>query len=352
MEVGRRLAVGVPRGEQEVLARHLGVRRRTLRAWRKLAETHDESYRGPGRPAHSEEAHRAARVLVEAVLEELGPTIGERTVDRVLARRVPLRLIRSALRELKAEHRARKRRAQEEQRKHVRVLARDAIWSLDGTHLGRDLSANPVVGELVRDVASTLTHGASIGSPPSSFDVVVLLQRIVDETGVVPLVLAHDNGPENAGLLNAWCRHHGVIQLRNLPYTPQHNPWVERGNRELKAHTGLGKGALIPGIEEAAIDVRRAFDRIDGRIPRATRAWMTAREAYAALPGAQALVDRDALVQATDCAIREAVQDCCSARERRLAEREAILKTLEHFELIERTRGRAKNPTAKAEGIS
>jgi hypothetical protein len=150
----------------------------------------------------------------------------------------------------------------------------------------------------------------------------------------------------------AWCREQGVVLLRNLPHTPQHNPWVEHGNGEIKAHSGVGKGLHIPNLSELPDLLRLALDLIDGAIPRSTRGWQTAREAYNALPAAQALVDRAAFVQEAHCAIRRAVRDCRSWREERLAAREAILQVLEQHGMVTRTRGRPPHCDAEPDTVS
>jgi transposase InsO family protein len=329
----------------------LGVSPRTGRRWQKLAQGDPAACRGPGRPAHAAEVRAEVQVAARSVLERLGWSTGERTVHREIGK-YSLYQVRVALRDLRAERRARKQRLRESLCSHVRVLARATIWSLDGTHLGRDAWCTAVVGEIVRDVASTKTLGVSIGPPPSSEEVVVLLQRVVEESGERPLVVASDNGGENQEALVSWCREHGVILLRSLPRTPQHNPWVEHGNGELKAHTGLGKGVLVlnPGVLPDLL--RRALDRIDGAIPRCSRGWQTARQSYRSLPCAETLVDRRGFVDEVHCAIGRAVQDCCTWREERLAEREAILQVLERHGLVTRTRGRPPRHGEKPDGVS
>jgi hypothetical protein len=289
---------------------------------------------------------------VHDVLERLGFGLGERKVHRALHGRYSLYQVRKVLKQLKAKWRSRGRRLREAARKRVCVLARGTIWSLDGTHLGRDAWGTAAVAELVRDVASTKTLGVSIGPPPDSQEVVVLLQRVVEATGEAPLVLSADNGSENLDAVVEWCREQGVVLLRNLPHTPQHNPWVEHGNGEIKAHSGVGKGLHIPKVRDLTDLLRHALDLIDGGIPRSTRGWLTARDAYNALPAAQDLVDRAGFVQEAHCAIREAVQDCHSWREERLATREAILQVLERHGMVTRTRGRPSHCDAKADRVS
>ena len=338
--------------ERRDCARMMSVTRRSLRNWKRDADdVPGEPRRRPGRPRRSEDERARGMCLVSEMLGRLGMGAGEGTVYRELGGRIPMRLVRECLAKLKAEHRARTRRAREAARTSVRALARGAIWSVDGTHLGRDDAGTAVMGEVVRDVASTKTLGVSIGPPPTSAEVVVLVQRVVEEVGEIPLVLSIDNGGENQGELDAWCKAHGVVRLRNLPRTPQHNPWVEHGNAELKAETGLGKGVSISDVREVAHDVVLALHRIDGARPRRTRDWMTARDAYATLPSAEAQVDRDRFVEAVRCAVDEAVQDCRTARQKRLAERQAILTTMECFGLIKRTRGRDPEGAAIAEDV-
>lgn len=353
LHLGRKLLAGVPRGQQKRMAEHERVSDRTVRNWKRLAA--DEAAgqrRPPGRPGYSVQAWAAARERVAAVLERVGYRAGEALVHEQLDKEVPLGLVRRVLRELKTEHEGRKRRALEAVRTHVVVHGRNVMWSVDGTHLGRDPENKAVIGEVVRDVASTSTLGLSAGPPPTSGEVVALLDHVASETGELPLVLASDNGGENKGEVDAWCERHGVVRLRNLPYTPQHNPWVEHGNRELKQESGLGKGVALDSKEVALSVLIEAVERIDTRIPRATRGWRTAREAYAELPAGHALIDRQGFLNDAHCAIERALQDCTSSRARRLAEREAVLGTMERCELITRTRGRATKRPQKPEGVS
>jgi hypothetical protein len=78
----------------------------------------------------------------------------------------------------------------------------------------------------------------------------------------------------------------------------------------------------------------------------------TAREAYAEMPAADAMVDRTAFYAETCCAIRAAVEGWESGREQRLAERQAILNALERYGVLTQTRGRRAQPLAKEEGVS
>jgi hypothetical protein len=288
---------------------------------------------------------------VHATLDRAGWSSGEGSVHHALGGALSRRLVRECLAELKATRRSANRQASEDRRTHVKVLVKDAIWSVDGTHLGRDERGRTVVAEIARDVASTKTLGASIGPPASSADVVAMLDRIVLVTDARPLVVATDGGPENRGPLDAWCERHDVVHLTNLPQTPEHNPWVEHGNREIKDETVLGKGNRVHDTHAVARELVCALDRIDGHRPRRTRGWKTARQSYGLLPAADALIDRERFVHAVHCARTRAVQDCKTPRQERLAEREAVLATLNCFGLITRHRGRTHRKDATAEDV-
>ena len=335
------------RGEIGSLAESVGVSPRTLCRWKHACERPDGACRPPGRPPHSAQEKARAQELVLEEVKKQGWSAGEMPIWNALQDQgVPLRLVRSALRDAKAAHRRRHRDVMSELRRHIEVKARDTIWSLDGTHLGRDREDQPVIGEAVRDVASTRTLGLTIGPPPTSAEVAALLDRVVAERGAPPLVLAVDNGPENCGEVEEWCARHEVVLLRSVPHVPQHNPWSERGFKDLKAESELGRGVFIPVLQEAACTVYDAIHRLDHGRRRATREWKTAAETDAALPPATLRVTRTDFYTDTRCAMEKAVQDCHTERQRRLAAREAILNELECNDLITTTRGPAQTRPA------
>ena len=61
---------------------------------------------------------------------------------------------------------------------------------------------------------------------------------------------------------------------------------------------------------------------------------------------------RERFYRATCAAIEAATRDCTSKRERRTAEREAILAMMEQFGLITRTWGSGATSCVKCEGIT
>lgn len=294
---------------------------------------------------------------------------------------VPTALLQESLSALKERAARRERQRRERMRDHLAVLARDAMWSQDATHLGRN-GGRSVEGQVVKDVASTRNLAVWIGPPAKGHELVLMLLRTVEERGCWPLVWVSDNGPCNVEAeLEALLRMHHVIHLRNLPRTPQHNTWIERGFRELKAETGLGKGVVLTGSPEALVDLRewlpgpperigevahgrvsssevgvqtqerplqnatwctslaRAWHKLDCVHVRTSRGGRTAVELDRILPRAEDLVCRDCFYAAACANIERAVLGVPNARARRLAERRAILETLEQFGLVRRTRG-------------
>ena len=66
---------------------------------------------------------------------------------------------------------------------------------------------------------------------------------ITGSTFDVARVVSHGNlggGPESFTVQrrNGAIEEYGVVHLLSLPHTPQHNAWVERGNRDLKEESG------------------------------------------------------------------------------------------------------------------
>jgi len=324
----------------------------TLRRCMREAEE-GVSRRPPGRPSHGPEEHDQARRLVTGALERTGWSAGEGAVYHALDGEVPLRLVRAALRDLKAARRARMARKARRTRTSLEVEARDALWSLDATHLGRDAGARAVQAEVVREVASTRTIEVRVGPAADARDVIATLEAARRARETLPLVLASDNGPAYVSEeLEAYLAEHEVIHLRSLPRTPQHNAWSEHGMRELKEETGLGKGVRVDDQEEALACLLAARDRLDEHRPRRSRGWRTAAEHDAALPRATALVDRTSFYETTRCAVDEAVLHSTSERERRRSTRAAILHCMQTFGLITMTRGGAQVPDAKSCRVS
>jgi hypothetical protein len=98
-------------------------------------------------------------------------------------------------------------------------------------------------------------------------------------------------------------------------------------------------------ISRAAL--ARATDILDHGRPHATRGWQTAHAYDLGLPRAAGVISRAVFYEAACQAIASAVEGLEPARERRRAEREAILATLQSFGLINRSRGGRPGPSPK-----
>ncbi len=283
---------------------------------------------------------------------------------------VPLRVVRAHLRALKARRRLRQRQRAARERVSLLVQARDVAWSLDATHLGRD-EGGEVQGESLRDLAATTALSVSAGRPSTGAEVVTLLERTSNERGGPPLLLFVDGGSNYASheVLD-WCAVNKVVRLRSQPRTPQQNPWVERGHRELKEDAQLGKGCVLEPlpckrwtviggrleIVDWAVDgacgpspdfrlpswcrrTARAMVALNELRARPSRGGMTAADLDAALPRGDDLICRESLYR-TVCRDSElAEQGARGLRARLRARRNVALRIYEEHGLVRTTRG-------------
>ena len=356
-------------GELSELAATLGVSPRTLRTWR------DRGGRtgSPGRPGHGEKARGEARRAIESRWRELPRgNDGWRSVCARLAREgvpVPTRLVQEAVRVLKQEAAEREQARIEQNRVHVEVLARDALWALDQTLLDRDEQGDHKALQ-VRECLVPHTLGLSVGPPACAEDVVALLERVASERGAWPFVLQADNGSENRNAeVGALLASERVIALWNEPHTPEHNPRAERSIGSLKRASGL-RGAATRGAEcfrrheslrEPGVWATRtglvarllaAWEALDARTPRATLDGLTPEEVDRIAPRAEDRACRDRFYAEVCESWRRVALAPLDKRARRKAEREVVWSALQRNGLVRRTRGGCLVPTVKAEGKS
>jgi hypothetical protein len=269
---------------------------------------------------------------------------GEGSVWRGLGGQVSLRIVRESLQRLKAGLRQRLRVLEEASRKHVEVRLRDAVWSLDAQELARGLVEEPGAGilqaEMLRDVASTKTIDATVGPPATGDEVVAQLERAAAHRAAWPLVLVTDNGgPYRSQPVKDCLDRNHVVHLLNEPHTPQHNPWVEHGHGEHQQEMMLSSWTPPFDRNELAAALERARCTLDHHRLRKTRGWKTADECDVGLKPAEGVISRAVLYETARQAVARATAGLDKARERRRAEREAILATLESFGAITRSRG-------------
>ena len=273
-------------------------------------------------------------------LKAQGWHVGWSKVHAGLGGRYSTTLVQECLLKLKKDHKKDREAVAALCRHSVRVTLGEVLWSLDETHLGRLPSWKAVLGLVVREVASTRTLLVSVGPEATAEDLVRVLEHLRMTRGALPLALGIDNGPAmKSRLLLDYCTFHEVVLLRNLPYVSEHNAAVEHGHRELKEEAGLGKGVRLEDDAEAAARMAEAIACVDGRRLRTTRGMKTAVAVDEETPRWYPRIERRVFYVAACKAIGEALQGCQNARERRMAEREAILCTMQRFGLISRTRG-------------
>ena len=320
---------------------------RTVRRWVLRADT---ERRPAGRPRHGEDLRAQVRARVKEALDRLGWTAGEPALVAALPG-TPRRPLREALKQLKAERRRALRRIEAEARVHLAVLARDVLWCLDATHLGR-ARARAVEGQVLREAATRRTLFVSAGGAATEDDVILLLERM-RATGRLPLVLGTDNGPAYAGRrLAQWLSAHRIVHLRNLPRTPRHNARAERAIGELKAESGLGSGVELVDAGHALRRLEEARRRLDELRPRACLGGRTASAVDAAMHPAYTAADRAELFEEVRREQEEATRGIDGARARRLAEREVVFRCLERRGLVKRTRGGSPRPSPIADTIT
>jgi transposase InsO family protein len=344
LDVARRW-LAAEHGERVRIARALRRSPRTLRSW--AATAFDRVAVKAGRPAHDAAARERVAALVERERLAQGASAGWRPIAAALPGE-PVRLIQQELSRIKRTQRRLQSERLETNRVRHEVLARDAIWGEDATHLGHDGTA-PVQGEVVRDLATTRTVALSAGRAATRADVIATLERARTCRGTLPLVWQTDNGsPYVSDCLARWLASNQVIHLRSRTHTPTDNPATERAIGELKAECGLDAGAAIAGPSPALERLEQARQRLDEHRRRASRCWCTAAELDAQMPRAEHLVSRARFYEDACAARAQAVLGIDDPREARRREREATWVVLERHGLVRVHRGR----TARQEPLT
>jgi hypothetical protein len=343
----------VARGRDRHLAARLAegfeVTPHWLRALRRRLEA-GEAPKKRGRPrlCAEERTRVRGRVLEQFELQGI---VGWRDVLKGIRRRltdgerVSVMLVQQETAALKQQARCNRRRALERVRVGHEVLCRDAVWAEDATHVGRLPDHGKVEAEVATDRATTATVIAAVGPPATGADIEALLEQAKEERGGLPFVWQSDDGSANrSDSLEAYLERELVIHLRSRVHTPTDNPAAEHKNRELKEESGLGRGARLSNVEEAAARIEPARRRIDQGRLRASRGWKTAATLDRELPRADTRVDRARFYAEARSAMREAVLGLADPKEIRKAEQDAIWRTLEKYGLARLHVGLRRTP--------
>lgn len=356
------------RGDLQRIARATGYSVRTLWNWRRESER-----RSPGRPPHSAEAKAWALEECRRVWSDLPRGHdGEGSVIAALVRKgveVPVRLVRESVKALKAERRARVEQRVVENRVHVEVLAKNAVWALDQTQLGCD-EQGARTGLVVRDSVAPLVLGASVGPPARGADVARLLRCTAGERGVWPFVVQMDNGPENKNCeVRELLARNRVIALWSEPRTPQHNARVERTIGDLKRAGGFhtrgqrgadatqdrvcsSEGGVLETDRSLCVRLFAAWRTLNEKTPRPQLGGLTPAELDRIAGQAEDRACRARFYTHVCSELERIARAPENARALRKLQREVIWNALQEFGLVTRTRGGMPVPTVKAEGIS
>jgi hypothetical protein len=342
--VAKRLreAQGRDRHLARTLAESFEVSSHWLRKLRRRSERGVE-VKPRGRPRLSETERARVRILVldqfdvQGVVGWRDVLEGIRKVEEGREKPTSVMLIQQETATLKKMERAKLRRLLEDRREGHEVLARDAVWAQDATHLARLPDRSEVQAEIGTDRATMRTVIAAVGPPASGEDLCAHLERAKRERAGLPLVWQSDNGSANTSeVLGEYLETELVIHLRSRVHKPTDNPAAENKNGEVKREAGLGKGTRVESHAAAAARLEPARLRLDHGRLRASRGWRTAAELDAALARADALVDRARFYAEARAAMREAVLGLADADAGRKAEQDAIWRTLEKHGLARR----------------
>ena len=319
--------------EKKLLCEVLGVVPRTISNWQKQAR--EGAAPKMGRPPRAEEQCLEWQVLVREEWERQGKP-GWRPVSNALSD-VPVRLVQETLRELKLERRKSNAKRIEGTRVSAKVLAREAMWALDGAHVGRS-GEDALEAQVVKDRA-TLTVIPALVGPAANGDKIVEMLKELKETRGLPLVLSTDNGPNYVcEKLEAYLQEEKVVHMLSLPRTPQHNGSGEIAIRELKEVAQAGKGVRW-SKEEASVALETGACTLNEKRARGTKGYKTSSRLDEEVPVAYLEVERAVFYERCVQRQNEACAGAVTWREGRMKEREAIWETLEEFKLVIRTRG-------------
>jgi transposase InsO family protein len=307
------------RGVIKLLASVLDVAPQTIHRWKRHAKK--ESPPLVGRPRISPERCEQIKKAVNLEMARQGNP-GWRAISNALPE-CPIRLVQRYVAEVKLRRRRASRKRIADRRISTEVLAREAIWTMDGTHLGRE-NGKAIEAQVIKDRGSLAYRAIRTGAPSDAMGVV----RVLEAAGEPPLVLSSDNGSIYLDhRTQAWLRANKVVHLKSLPRTPQHNGAAEIGIREVKELAG--SRATLESAARLLNNCRH----------RGSRGYKTPAVLDAEMAVAYHKVDRAVFYEKCMERLSELERRPMKWRDRRMSEREVIFATLEEYGLIKRTGG-------------
>jgi transposase InsO family protein len=237
-----------------------------------------------------------------------------------------------------AELKLKKRRRFERKRAHNRtsviVNQPGTVCAMDGATLkkGEDFV-------VYRDRGSLSVNAESCSGPLKSADTINVL-TILKAKKRLPLVVCTDNGsPLCSKDVETFLSDNKVVHLKSLPHVPQHNGSAEQAVNDFKKLVKDGNAPI------------RACDILNKNRLREALDWMTPEQAEKSNLKLYTDEERAMFYEAVSNAKEAAVLGILSAKEKRKAERKAILQTMEEFSLI-KIITRRSTPSAKPEVIT
>lgn len=301
----------MPRGSLKRIAKALDVTDRTLRHWKRSYPLIKKRGRRP------KAVTLAEKIAIGREWKRQGYP-GSRPIIQATTLRA--RAVREVLAGLKLK---RKKRADVHRKKvQVRIKVKKplAFAVMDGATLSK--GDDHIV---YRDRASLSVEAKACDGDLNATHTLTLLDELKAK-GCLPFVLGTDNGsPFCAKIAQNYLQKNQVIHLRSMPRVPQQNGSAENAVYEFKRLAKLGLASVA---SQMLNDSRR----------RQSLGWQTANEYNRnTIPIQQET--RSMFYETVLQNVKQAVHGTKSVYAFRKAEREAILQTMEDFELITRTRG-------------
>jgi len=257
----------------------------------------------------------------------------------------PVGLLKVFVPALKRRHRGKVARLRARHRVTLVVERPGVLLTEDGFQAAGTRRA-PVVAELLRDAATTRYEGGSVGGPTRAADVNALMTRLKAK-GKCPLALGTDRGVYKSPAVQAHLAKYLIVWFPSRPHTPQDNGGMERAVREVEAEAGDLEDLPPEAIAER---LGATTGRLNAYRVRPSRGGYTADELTELMPACDPSV-RPRFYAAATAAIAKAVAGA-SPRQARAAHREAVMRTMERFELARRVRGDGTPAPQEAEVLT
>lgn len=307
------------------LSERLEVTPRTLRNWKKQAKT--EVRPKIGRPSYSQEQRDKAKIeIVEQMRLQGYP--GWRPTSKALPH-IPKRLLQEKVSEIKV---ARRRHIRAELRRNqirTEVVAREAVWSLDGTFLRKKRDGQT---QVIKDRGSLAYRAVEDQKTSSTDNVVRIFKNLKQEHGL-PLVCSTDNGSNYCSeRMRHFFEQEKIVHLKSLPRTPQHNGAIEVGIRAFK------QACDLEVLQGSLIDATDIAKNLNNYKINSSKQLKTSSQLDEELVVAYTKVSREEFYERCMNRVWRVRESTLTHRRKRHAEREVIFKTLEEYGLVKRMR--------------